>query len=41
MSRQAARSLTDMVSTRRLFLFVAILLGSQVVGPAFAQEEGG
>jgi hypothetical protein len=30
-----------MVSTRRLFLFLAVLLGSQVVGPAFARDDDG
>ena len=29
-----------MVSTRRLFLFVAVILGSQVVGPAIAMDDG-
>jgi hypothetical protein len=28
-----------MVRTRRLFLFVAVLLGSQVVGPAFGLDD--
>jgi hypothetical protein len=28
-----------MGSTRRLFLFAVVLLGSQVVGPAFALDD--
>jgi hypothetical protein len=28
-----------MVSTRRLFLVLAVLLGSQAVGPAFALDD--
>jgi hypothetical protein len=43
MSGQAARSFTDMASasTRRLFLLLAVVLGAQVAGPAFAQDDGG
>jgi hypothetical protein len=29
-----------MVHTRRSFLFLVVILGSQVVGPAFALEDG-
>jgi len=28
-----------MGSTRRLFLFAAVMLGSQVLGPAFALDD--
>jgi hypothetical protein len=28
-----------MVRTRQLFLFLAVILGSQVVGPAFALDD--